>query len=211
PGLQVPLGADDRRVDVDAVHAPDRARGAERDPRAPVRGGRGRPRRALDGVPAHHAAPVRAAARARGAPAHDGRAEAVRPRDVRDRTERRTHADGLDAALSGALPRRPPRARQRVRVPRARARDRTRDGVHALPRDVARHRGSRRVRLVRWLVIGLYAAAALLPLLWMGISSLKTRADAISQTPRFVPALGETAPDSAAFPATLAAYGELGD
>jgi len=66
------------------------------------------------------------------------------------------------------------------------------------------------VRLVRLLVLGTYALFALLPLLWMGLSSLKSRADTIHPTPRVVPVLAEaTAPDSLAFPATLAAYGEL--
>jgi len=66
------------------------------------------------------------------------------------------------------------------------------------------------VRLVRLLVLGTYALFALLPLLWMGLSSLKSRADTISPSPRVVPVLAEgTAPDSLAFPATLSAYGEL--
>ena len=66
------------------------------------------------------------------------------------------------------------------------------------------------MRLVRWLVIGLYAFVALLPLAWMALSSLKTRADTIRPNPRFVPAFsGATDPGSVTFPATLEAYGEL--
>jgi multiple sugar transport system permease protein len=67
------------------------------------------------------------------------------------------------------------------------------------------------VRLVRLLVVGLYALVALLPLVWIALSSLKSRADTISQTPRILPVLArETAPDSLAFPLTFAAYSELG-
>jgi multiple sugar transport system permease protein len=66
------------------------------------------------------------------------------------------------------------------------------------------------VRLLRWLALALYAALALLPLLWMALTSLKARADTIAQHPRIVPVLArETAADSLAFPATLAAYGRL--
>lgn len=67
------------------------------------------------------------------------------------------------------------------------------------------------MKLLRVLVLGLYAALALLPLLWMGLTSLKTRDDTIAPRARFVPVLSHaTAPDSAAFPATLEAYGALG-
>jgi multiple sugar transport system permease protein len=68
------------------------------------------------------------------------------------------------------------------------------------------------VKFVRALVLALYALVALLPLLWMALTSLKTRDDTIASRARLVPALvGATAPDSAAFPATLAAYGELNE
>lgn len=67
------------------------------------------------------------------------------------------------------------------------------------------------MRLVRALVLGLYALLALVPLLWMAVTSLKTRADSIALQPRVVPVLTEeTAPESLAFPATLEAYGALG-
>ena len=66
------------------------------------------------------------------------------------------------------------------------------------------------MRPLRALAIVLYALFALLPLLWMGLTSLKTRDDTIHQTARVLPVLArETAPESPAFPATLSAYGEL--
>jgi len=68
------------------------------------------------------------------------------------------------------------------------------------------------VRLLRVLVIAAYGLMALLPLLWMAVTSLKTRDDAIAQHARVLPVLAaETAPDSATFPATLAAYGALNE
>lgn len=67
------------------------------------------------------------------------------------------------------------------------------------------------MRWLRALVLGLYALVALTPLLWMALTSLKSRADTIALTPRVVPALAATTePDSLAFPATLEAYGALG-
>ena len=65
------------------------------------------------------------------------------------------------------------------------------------------------MRLLRALVIAAWAMVALLPLLWMALTSIKTRADTISQTPRFVPVGHEAPPDSVAFHATPAAYREL--
>jgi multiple sugar transport system permease protein len=68
------------------------------------------------------------------------------------------------------------------------------------------------VKLLRALVIAVYTTVALLPLAWMALSSIKTRADTISGTPRFVPVLAErTDPASVKFPATLEAYGKLGE
>ena len=62
------------------------------------------------------------------------------------------------------------------------------------------------------LVIALYALFALLPLLWMVLTSLKTRDDTIRQQARIVPVLArETAPGSLSFPATLEAYGKLNE
>ena len=66
------------------------------------------------------------------------------------------------------------------------------------------------MRLVRAIVLVLYGLLAFLPLLWMGLSALKSRADTIAPRPRVVPVLAaETGPDSLAFPATLEAFGEL--
>lgn len=68
------------------------------------------------------------------------------------------------------------------------------------------------MKLLRVLVIAAYGLLALLPLLWLGVTSLKTRDDAIAQHARVLPVLAaETAPDSATFPATLAAYGALSE
>jgi len=68
------------------------------------------------------------------------------------------------------------------------------------------------MRFLRALVVGGYFALALLPLLWLGVTSLKTRPDTISQTPRVLPSLSETTePDSLAFPATVDAYRRLGE
>lgn len=67
------------------------------------------------------------------------------------------------------------------------------------------------MKLLRALVLGLYALVALVPLVWMLLTSLKTRADTIALTPRVVPTLAaETAPESLAFPVTLESYGALG-
>ena len=66
------------------------------------------------------------------------------------------------------------------------------------------------MKLVRALVIALFGLFALLPLVWMALTSLKTRDDTIRQQARVVPVLArETAPESLAFPATLEAYGKL--
>jgi multiple sugar transport system permease protein len=67
------------------------------------------------------------------------------------------------------------------------------------------------VKLLRALVIGAYAALALLPLLWMALTSLKERADTISQDARFVPVLGRDGERGPEFPVTLGAYGELSE
>jgi len=68
------------------------------------------------------------------------------------------------------------------------------------------------MRLLRWFVVGLYTIFALLPLVWIGLSSLKSREDTIRPSPRFVPVLAqETAPDSVRFPVTLEAYRGLNE
>ena len=66
------------------------------------------------------------------------------------------------------------------------------------------------MKLVRWLVIAVYSIAATLPLLWMAITSIKTRGDTISSHARFIPSA--TAPDDPrahTFRATLDSYGAL--
>ncbi len=68
------------------------------------------------------------------------------------------------------------------------------------------------MRFLRALVVGGYFALALLPLLWMAVTSLKERPDTISQTPRVIPApVAETEPGSLVFPATVDAYRRLGE
>jgi len=68
------------------------------------------------------------------------------------------------------------------------------------------------VRLVRALVIALYALAAVLPLAWMVLTSLKSRPDTIRLEARFVPVLaGAQEPAAPAFAATLEAYGKLNE
>ena len=68
------------------------------------------------------------------------------------------------------------------------------------------------MRLVRALVIAAYAALALLPLAWLALTSLKTRADTIRQEALFVPVLaGERAPAPPAFALTGEAYGKLNE
>jgi multiple sugar transport system permease protein len=61
------------------------------------------------------------------------------------------------------------------------------------------------------LTIALYLCVATLPLVWMGLSSLKTRDDTISQEPRLVPVAGATEPGALVYTATLEAYGKLGE
>ena len=68
------------------------------------------------------------------------------------------------------------------------------------------------MRFLRFLVVGLYLFVATLPLAWMALSSVKDRADAISQNPRVVPTLAsETDPESIFFPATLRPYEHLAE
>lgn len=67
------------------------------------------------------------------------------------------------------------------------------------------------MKFLRALVLGLYALVALVPLVWMVLTSFKTRADTIALVPRVLPVLeATTEPDSLAFPATVEAYGALG-
>ncbi len=66
------------------------------------------------------------------------------------------------------------------------------------------------MRGLRALVLGLYGLFAFLPLAWMALTALKTRADTIAPHPRVVPVLAQgTSEDSLAFPMTLESFGEL--
>jgi multiple sugar transport system permease protein len=66
------------------------------------------------------------------------------------------------------------------------------------------------VKLVRTLVVGLYALAATWPLAWLALSSIKHRADTISQHAKLVPtASADHAPDSPFFEATVEAFRDL--
>ena len=66
------------------------------------------------------------------------------------------------------------------------------------------------MRWVRLLVVGGYLFLALLPLIWMALTSVKTRADTISREPRLVPWTAPAEPDSLTFAPTVDAYRELG-
>jgi len=66
------------------------------------------------------------------------------------------------------------------------------------------------VRLLRWLVLTAGFLFAALPLVWMGLSSLKRQADTINPHPKFVPSLSAvTDPDSHAFEVSGEAYAGL--
>ncbi len=66
------------------------------------------------------------------------------------------------------------------------------------------------MRVVRWIVIVLGLLFAALPLVWMGLSSIKHRSDTISQHLRWIPAAeAPTEPESPAFEATLESYRDL--
>jgi multiple sugar transport system permease protein len=68
------------------------------------------------------------------------------------------------------------------------------------------------VKLARRVVILAFLVWALLPLVWMALTALKRRDDTISSSARLVPVLAEhTEPESLLFPATLEAFGKLGE
>ncbi len=68
------------------------------------------------------------------------------------------------------------------------------------------------MRVLRWLVLFVWTLVALLPLVWLGLTSLKTRADTIRQEALFVPVRARVEePAPPAFAATLQAYGKLGE
>jgi multiple sugar transport system permease protein len=63
---------------------------------------------------------------------------------------------------------------------------------------------------LRWIVIAVYFAVAMLPLAWMALSSVKARDDTIRPHANFVPALEAPAdPKSITFRATTESYAEL--
>ena len=66
------------------------------------------------------------------------------------------------------------------------------------------------MKLLRRFVIAAYLTLAALPLLWMGLSSVKSRDDAISRWPKFVPVAEAGEAESITFEATLAAWKKLG-
>ena len=68
------------------------------------------------------------------------------------------------------------------------------------------------MKALRWLVIVAAFLFATLPLFWLGVTSIKHRADTITSTPRVVPTLAEDAPaGGVTFPATLGAYAKLSE
>ena len=66
------------------------------------------------------------------------------------------------------------------------------------------------MKILRWVIIIPYFTLATLPLLWLGMTSLKTRETAIAPTASFLPALGSDMPaDRRIFAPTLDAYRRL--
>lgn len=66
--------------------------------------------------------------------------------------------------------------------------------------------------LLRWTFLTGYFLLALLPLIWLGLTSLKTRSDAISTTPKIIPSI-ETPAEQASvrFPMTTDSYRKLAE
>ena len=64
---------------------------------------------------------------------------------------------------------------------------------------------------VRWLVITVYSCAALMPLLWLGITSVKDQAASISTTVKYVPVFGGISETGAEFRPTLDGYRQLSE
>jgi multiple sugar transport system permease protein len=68
------------------------------------------------------------------------------------------------------------------------------------------------MKVLRWLVLVVYTALATLPLLWMAVTSVKSRDDAISQHARFIPTLAENSdPLRHSFTPTSASFAALSD
>jgi multiple sugar transport system permease protein len=66
------------------------------------------------------------------------------------------------------------------------------------------------MKAVRWAVILLYASVSMLPLVWLGLTSLKTKEASIDPAARFLPAL-EAEPEAPRFEASLGGYQRLGE
>lgn len=68
------------------------------------------------------------------------------------------------------------------------------------------------MRFLRWTIIGAYLLVAILPLLWMLVTSLKHYDDTISRNARFVPAMNVRGNDqSPLFPVTTLGYARLAE
>ncbi len=67
------------------------------------------------------------------------------------------------------------------------------------------------MKWLRVVFVGLYMAVGTLPLLWLGLTSLKERADTISVHPKWLPALSQHGPEDPRFSASLEAYRRLGE
>ncbi len=65
------------------------------------------------------------------------------------------------------------------------------------------------MRWVRWIAVGLYLCVGTLPLVWLGLTSLKEREATISIHPQWLPSSEPVPADDAYFTATLAAYRQL--
>src|SRR4051812_40095602 len=71
----------------------------------------------------------------------------------------------------------------------------------------------RKMKFVRWIIIVGYLFLAALPLVWMGLTSVKRYDDTISRNPRLVPVPPSATPkdDSPLFPATTDGYAKLAE
>jgi multiple sugar transport system permease protein len=68
------------------------------------------------------------------------------------------------------------------------------------------------MRRLRWILIAAYFCLSAMPLVWLGLTSLKQKADTISPHPKFVPISAEAAePESVRFPVSLEGYRTLGE
>ena len=74
--------------------------------------------------------------------------------------------------------------------------------------------GAGAARSLRWLFVSCYLGGATLPLVWMMMTSVKSKEDSISLQPRFIPVFDRSESDAGtdrlAFHPTLAGYARLG-